>query len=189
MIYILRYLNPRRERMLRNRKQGRTVWVAWILRSAFLYHSWHSLYGSLASWSVLLSTSSLPRFHLLLQFWLDLTFWLQSLQQQVAYSHYPQPHTHFSQENLIGPNSKVESSLSLKEFKQRQVSHQSTWRESSSFGMKIWPPGSFQLCGSSNLSLFKPLFLESIFQNKHRHHYSFFNLCQNICYCHHWKMM
>lgn len=114
--------------MLRNWKQGRSVWVAWILGSAFVYHSWHSLYSSLASWYILLSAASLPRFHLLLQFCLDLTFWLQSLQQQATYSRYHQPYIHYSQEkNLIGPNSKVESSLSLKEFKQRQVGHQSMW--------------------------------------------------------------
>lgn len=127
--------------MLRNWKQGRSVWVAWILGSAFVYHSWHSLYSSLASWYILLSAASLPRFHLLLQFCLDLTFWLQSLQQQATYSRYHQPYIHYSQEkNLIGPNSKVESSLSLKEFKQRQVGHQSMWQREFQFGHEDMAP-------------------------------------------------
>lgn len=114
--------------MLRNRKQADLSGLP-----GFLGLPLSTILGilhivALASWYVLLFASSLPRFHLLLQFCLDLTFLLQSLQPRAVYSQYHQPYIHYSQEeNLIGPNSKVKSLLSLKEFKQRQVGHQSMW--------------------------------------------------------------
>ena len=123
MAHILKYINASAEKWKTLGWVNRMTWakMAWFLVSLSL-----CLLFSVHSSPVLLFQFSFPQLYLHLQIWLCVTFQLQSLQEQTKYSQYLQLYIHFSRErNPIGLTSKVETSLSLKEFKQRQVGHQS----------------------------------------------------------------